>query len=175
MLKGPDNKKVEKVINVGTGAVKVGRAGATLRSTAIGSCIVIAAYDSSRRIGALAHVMLPGRAPEKTVEKRTRYAADAIDELIDRIARTGAKGCDIEVCLVGGGNVLKEKDDTVCRDNIESTTQLLEEKQIPIRAAVLGGAKRRGIFLDVERGKVFYTEGEGKKKLLWEKVKGYEE
>jgi chemotaxis protein CheD len=174
MLKGPDNKKVEKVINVGTGAVKVGRAGVTLGSTAIGSCIVIAAYDSSRKVGALAHVMLPGRVPKEAGRKRTRYAANAIDELIDKIGRTGAKKCDIEVCLVGGGNVLKEEDDTICRDNIESTTQLLEKKQIPIRAAVLGGTKRRGIFLDVKRGKVFYTEGEGKKKLLWEPAKGYE-
>ncbi len=174
MLKGPDNKKVEKVISVSTGAVRVGRAGATLRSTAIGSCIVVAAYDSSRRVGALAHVMLPGRAPKQAGEKRTRYAADAIDELIDRIARTGAKRCDIEVCLVGGGNVLQEKDDTICRDNIKSTTRLLEKKHIPIRAAVLGGTERRGIFLDVERGKIFYTEGEGKKKLLWEPAKGYE-
>ncbi len=54
---------MEKIVNVSTGEVKVGRKGEILKSTAIGSCVVIAAYDSERNIGIMAHVMLPGRAP----------------------------------------------------------------------------------------------------------------
>lgn len=161
---------MKEIINVGTGEVKVGGKKIILRSTAIGSCIVIAAYDFNKMIGAMAHIMLPGSAPEKTLEK-TKYAADAIDEMIDKMTRTGSKKCDIDVCLVGGGNVLKKKDDTVCKNNIESTTQLLEKKRIPVRNAVLGGTKRKGVFLDVENGSIFYTEGESKKKLLWKSTR----
>ncbi len=163
---------MKEVIDISTGAVEVAGAGAILRSNAIGSCIVIAAYDSSKKVGALAHIMLPGRAPKGADSERTRYAADAIDEMIDRMTRTGANQCDLEVCLVGAGNVLKKQDDTICKDNIESTTELLEKKHIPVRAAALGGTERKGVSLDVESGSIFYTEGDGKEKLLWKSSRG---
>lgn len=157
---------MEEIIDVNTGEVKVGSKKVVLRSVAIGSCIVIAAYDFKKRTGAMAHIMLPGHAPKKVSEK-AKYAADAIDEMISQMTRTGTNKDDIEVCLVGAGNVLKKKDDTICKDNIKSTTQFLGEKHIPIRATVLGGTKRKGVFLDVESGSISYTEGDGKEKPLW--------
>jgi chemotaxis protein CheD len=157
---------MREIVDVNTGEVKVGGKKIVLRSLAIGSCIVIAAYDIKRKIGAMAHVMLPGSAPEKTSEK-TRYAADAIDEMINKMIGAGSNKDDINVCLVGGGNVLKRQDDTICKDNIESTTRVLEKKQIPVRSTVLGGTERKGILLDVESSTVSYTEGDGKEKPLW--------
>ena len=158
---------MREIVDVNTGEVKVGGKNIILRSLAIGSCIVIAAYDLKKKIGAMAHVMLPGRAPEKTSEK-TRYAADAIDKMINKMIVAGSNKDDIDVCLVGGGNVLKRKDDTICKDNIESTTRLLEKKQIPVRSTVLGGTERKGVFLDVESGVISYTEGDGREQPLWE-------
>lgn len=162
---------MEKIVDVSTGKVEVAGRGAILRSLAIGSCMVIAAYDSKKKIGAMAHVMLPGRAPKKSSEK-TKYAADAIDEMIELITQAGSNKDDLEVCLVGGGNVLRKKDDTVWEDNIKSTIQLLKKKDIPIRASVVGGIKRKGVSLDVETGSVFYTKGERKEKLLWKSAGG---
>lgn len=163
---------MKEVIDISTGAVEVAGAGAILRSNAIGSCIVIAAYDSRKKVGAMAHIMLPGRASKGADSKRTRYAADAIDEMINRMTRTGANQCDLEVCLVGAGNVLKKQDDTICKDNIESTMELLGKKHIPVRAAALGGTERKGVSLDVESGSIYYTEGDGKEKLLWKSTRG---
>lgn len=163
---------MKKVIDISAGEVKVAGAGAILRSAAIGSCIVIAAYDSSKKVGAMVHIMLPGRAPKDADSKRTRYAADAIDEMINRMTRTGANQCDLEVCLVGAGNVLEKQDDTICKDNIESTTELLGKKHIPVRAAVLGGTERKCISLDVETGSIFYKEGDSREKLLWKSTRG---
>jgi len=157
---------MKEIIDVNTGEVRVDTTKIVLRSIAIGSCIVIAAYDSKNKIGAMAHIMLPGRAPRDTSE-RTKYAADAIDEMINRMAHAGSNKDDIEVCLVGGGNVLKKEDDTICKDNIESTTRLLEQKHIPVRTALLGGTERKGVFLDIESGGVSYTEGDEKQKPLW--------
>lgn len=161
---------MKETIDVNTGEVKVGGENIVLRSLAIGSCIVIAAYDFKKKIGAMAHVMLPGRAPKKALEK-TKYAADAIDEMVIRMTRAGSNKGDIEVCLVGGGNVLKKEDDTICKDNIESTTQLLEKKHIPVRTAILGGIERKGVFLDVESGGISYTEGNGEERPLWKPTK----
>ncbi len=159
---------MEKIVNVSTGQVKVGRKGEILKSTAIGSCVVIAAYDSKKNLGVMAHVMLPGRAPKSAYSESTKYAADALDEMISRINRRGANLCDLGVCLVGAGNVLKKSDDTVCNNNIESITQLLKEKNIPVRAAVLGGTERKSISLDVGSGSIYYTEGDREEKTLWQ-------
>ena len=164
---------MKEVIDISTGAVEVAGAGAILRSNAIGSCIVIAAYDSSKKVGAMAHIMLPGRAPRDAGGKRTRYAANAIDEMINRMTRARANQCDLEVCLVGAGNVLKKQYDTICKDNIESTTELLGKKHIPVRAAALGGTERKGVSLDVGIGSIYYTEGDSKEKLLWKSTHGY--
>jgi len=164
---------MKEVIDISTGAVEATGAGVILRSNAIGSCVVIAAYDSSKKVGALAHIMLPGQAPKDADSESTRYAADAIDKMINRMTRAGANQRDLEVCLVGAGNVLKKQDDTICKDDIESTTELLEKKHIPVRAAVLGGTERKGVSLDVGSGSIFYTEGDGKEKLLWKSTHRY--
>ena len=156
-----------RIIDVQIGQVKACERKAILQSKAIGSCIAIIAYDPARHIGSLAHVMLPGRAPAgKKPSEQTRYAANAIDAIISRMSRWGSKKDDLEVTLVGAGNVLKRADDTICKDNIESTLRLLSEKGLKIRTQALGGIKRRNVSFDVERGIVFYSEGDGPERQL---------
>ena len=157
---------MKQIQDVGTGEVKVASGSGVLRALAIGSCIAVAAYDQKRKIGAMAHIMLPGRSPEK-FQERTKYAADAIAEMLAQITAAGSSKNDIEVCMVGGGNVLKKEDDTICTSNIKSVTELLTEQDIPIRGKIVGGMERKGIFLDIEKGAVSYTEGDGSKRLLW--------
>ena len=161
---------MKKIIDVYTGEVKAGGENTILKSNAIGSCVVIAAYDASKKVGALAHVMLPGAAPEGKTFQRTRFAADSIEEMINRMTHLGAHKDGIEVCLVGGGNVLKRENDTICQDNITSIIELLNEKQIKIRGKAVGGIDRRSVSLNVENGSLYYTEGNAKKKLLWKAV-----
>ena len=86
---------MKQVLDVSTGEVKAGMGEAILRSTAIGSCVVIAAYNFKKKIGAMAHVMLPGAAPENSIDK-TKYAAGAIEELVKMITPEDSKPCDIE-------------------------------------------------------------------------------
>ena len=158
---------MERIIDVQVGQVKTGKGKVILQSKAIGSCIAIAAYDPRRNIGSLAHVMLPGSAPaDKKPSEKTRYATDAIDAMVSKLSDLGSKIDDLEVTLVGGGNVLNRADDTICKDNIESTLQILSEKGLKVRARALGGTKRKGVSLDVECGIVSYTEGDGRERQL---------
>lgn len=159
--------KKQKIIDVQIGQVKAGSGKLILQSKAIGSCVVIIAYDATKKNGSLAHVMLPGSAPAKKAIEKTKYAADAIDVMLSQMERLGSKDDDIEVALVGGGNILNREDDTICRDNIESALRLLEEKHLKVRAKAVGGTVRRSVCLDVERGIVSCTEGNGSEKQLW--------
>ena len=158
---------MRKTIDVNTGEVKGSDGSAILRSIAIGSCIAVVAYSFRARAGAIAHIMLPGRARDKTKEK-TRYAEDAVDVLIGIMEGFGVVHEDVEVCLVGAGNVLEKKDDTICQSNIDSVIEIMKDKNIPVRASVLGGVKRKSVVMDVEYGKVTYTEGDGRETFLWQ-------
>ncbi len=163
----PYEDGAQQIIDINTGEVKVAGSPTMLRSVAIGSCVVIAALNFERKIGAMAHIMLPGSAPENVAEK-TRYAADAVDELLNIMTDGQPQRGDIHACLVGAGNVLKREDDTICKANIESTMRILKEKNIPIRASVLGGTKSKSVFMDVENGCISYIEGDEKEKILWQ-------
>lgn len=162
------DKKPKETIYVLTGEVKAGNKSALLISSAIGSCVVIAAYDAKEKVGALAHILLPGRAPENKETQKNRYAANAIEELIRRMNMFGTKGNNIEVCLVGGANVLKRKDDATGLNNLSFVNDILKKERIQVKAKYVGGTERRSIALDVENGSIYYSVGDGIEKLLWQ-------
>jgi len=156
-----------EIIDVQTGQVKADKGNVILQSKAIGSCVAIVGYDATKSIGALAHVMLPGAAPAKKSVEKTKYAANAIDAIVNKMGKLGSKKDDIEVFLVGGGNILKREDDTICKDNIESILDLLAKKRLKVKAQALGGTARRSVSLDVEHGIVSCAEGNGNQTELW--------
>jgi len=159
---------MKEIINVATGEVKIGDANSVLVSYGLGSCIAVAAIDLSKHTGALAHIMLPGKAPEKETQYKTKYAVDAIDKILQLLQLDKGNTNNVRVCLVGAGNVLKKKDDTICDSNIQSVLTILNDLKIKISAKSLGGTKRRTIRFDTEKGEVFFTEGESRNMLLKE-------
>ena len=162
----PCEDAAQKIIDVNTGEVKVAVEKGILRSVGIGSCVVVAAYNLRRKIGGMAHIMLPGNAPQQSLEK-TKYAFDGIEQLLNQMFEVGANMDETEVCLVGAGNVLQKEDDTICDANIESVASILKEKNISVMVSALGGTKRKSVFLNVEDGSISYAEGDKKEKILW--------
>ena len=155
------------ILSVNTGDVKVGRQKTVLKASAIGSCIVVVAYDKVRRFGGMAHVMLPGCAPDKKKNRGTRYAQDAIDALLKRLKRLGSSTDDLAVCLVGAGNVLKSPEDTVCQSNIDSVLDIIKKKGLNIVSQDMGGQVRRSATLDISEGKLYCAQGDEPVSLLW--------
>ena len=51
---------MKQEISVSSGEINACRAEGVLRASAIGSCVVVAAYDAGTGAGGMAHVMLPG-------------------------------------------------------------------------------------------------------------------
>jgi len=157
---------MQEISDVNTGQVVVKRGAAMLRAIAIGSCIVAAAYDPRTKNAGMSHIMLPGPAPQGSSEK-TKSAFNSIEHLLNQMIESGSVFSDIEVCLVGAGNILRREDDTICQSNIQSVTAILVGKNIPVRASILGGHERKSVFLDAQNGCVSYSEGDGSVRLLW--------
>ncbi|MEA3306262.1 MAG: chemotaxis protein CheD [Elusimicrobiota bacterium] len=151
-----------KIIDVNSGEVKIAKADALLRVSALGSCIAIVAYDAKNKVGGIAHMMLPGQ----NKRNKNKYAIDAIDGLLEQMNSLGAKIRDIKVSIVGGANVLKKAEDEICEKNINSVIGYLKEKKFKIIGSSLGGKERRSVSLDIETGEILYRVGDSAEKTL---------
>lgn len=157
-----------EIIDVQIGQVKAASGQAILKSSAIGSCIAVAACDPSNKTAAVAHIMLPGRAPAgKAGSEKTKYAHDAIDAMVDKMAQFGSTAHKIKVAVLGGANVLQRADDSICQANIESTLDYLQKKHLEVVATATGGTVRRNVWLDIDSRTIYYTEGDSSKRQLW--------
>lgn len=154
-----------EVFDINTGEVLVASQGCILRSQALGSCIAVVAFDQECKVGGIAHIMLPGRAAEGDL-KPYRYCENAIDHLENLMCLTAGIDAVSAVCLVGAGNVLCDKNDTICSNNINSVCSYLRAKNIAIIASVLGGFTRKSAFLNLMTGAVEFSCGCGDKKKL---------
>ncbi len=159
---------MDKIEYVMTGEVKVASAseGVRLVSSALGSCIAICVYDAEQKIGAMAHILMPGYAPLKENENKAKYAGNAIGKLIEIM---GLKCCDrkdIVMCLVGGANVLNRAADDIAKKNIESVVNILKDRGCKVKTEAIGGTIRRTAIVDVSKGSISFTEGSGEARSL---------
>jgi len=157
--------KITQYVN--TGEVKSGGIETILNSGAIGSCVVITAFDPVLHIGAMAHVMLPGKSPQERTLNSLRYASDAVDELLNQLTIKGVQTKNVRVCMAGGANVLQRKNDTIGLSNVASVEGLLKEARLETCAKSVGGIERRTMLFYVESASVCITIGDSKEKLLW--------
>ena len=153
-------------IDVNTGQVVVTSERYILRSLAIGSCIVLSAYDQRTKVAGLAHIMLPGKAANG-FEGKNRYAEDAIKHLLHLMTIAGCPKENLDICLVGAGNVLKDESDNVCTSNIESVYMILGRENLQVKASCLGGYERKAMYLNSCNGIVEYTCAGSEKITLW--------
>jgi len=160
---------LDKIIEyVNTGEIRSGGNDTILNSGAIGSCIVITAFDSDNKIGAMAHIMLPGKHHQNSTTNSLRFAEAAVEELFCQLEKKGSLKDNLEICVVGGANVLKRINDTIGKDNWESVENLLKENHLEIKAKSIGGLERRTVVFDISKGCVNYTVGDSKQEILWQ-------
>lgn len=137
----------------------------------LGSCIGITVYDRTRKIAAMAHVMLPGPAPEKIDEEQpARYAEPAVIELIRAVEKRGGRRTDLVVKIAGGAQVIKlyNKDDRlqVGRRNIQAVQEAAARHGLIIRGEHTGGTVGRTLYLYAATGEATVRLVGGEEKPL---------
>ena len=157
----------EHVILVNTGELHSGDKDVVLKSSPIGSCVVVVLFDYQSFAGAVAHIMLPGFAPEKNNIVTAKYAGNAIESMIMQIVALGVKKENLKAVIVGGGNVLKRKGDTIGAQNIASVVDLLHKQDIPILKSSVGGTNRKSVRFDLQKRIIYYTEGDSNEMILF--------
>ena len=139
------------------GEVAVARAPYTISSVGLGSCVAVALYDTQRKIGGLAHIMLPGSASLNGSQPSWRYADPAITTLFKALRRKGSVRNDIVAKMVGGARMFSNygnSDQGIGEQCIESIKDILKREQIPLTGSDTGGHHGRNVEFHLDTGKV---------------------
>jgi len=152
---------------VATGCLATGSLKGIIRTSPLGYCVAVIAYDKTTKNGGIAHIMLPGKSPTKDKAEENKYAGNAIENLLDALKSLGSKKANIEICLVGGANVLRKENDTIADNLILSIFEILERKKLSIKATSLGGYERRTAKLCLNSGRVTFTLGDNSEAELY--------
>jgi chemotaxis protein CheD len=146
-------------IYIGPGDLMVTDYPALLNSTPLGSCIAVIAYLKSIHLGAMAHIMLPGKPLTANNNEDLRYAVPGIKAMFSKVFSASGVKNKIPVAIIGGANVLKKDDDLLTPAIIESVIRCIREHNGQIIYEDLGGTLRRSVILNTQSGDLFVSVG----------------
>jgi chemotaxis protein CheD len=139
-------------ISVGMGEAVVVPAPGGLTSV-LGSCVGVVLHHPRRRIGALAHVVLPeaaGRAGSPA-----KFADSAIPHLLELLVAAGAPPSGLVAKIAGGASMFASGGPLqVGESNVQAVVRALETAKIALVGQHVGGSKGRRISLDVDTGEL---------------------
>lgn len=125
-----------------------------LITTVLGSCVAVCLWDPYTGTGGMNHYMLPLWNGEGL--PTPRYGNIAIDRLIKRMYALDCRKENIVAKVFGGANVLPTTSGmlTVGDRNIMLADQLLQEYEIPVVVADIGGTCGRKVIFNTRTGLV---------------------
>jgi chemotaxis protein CheD len=125
--------------------------------TILGSCVSVCLFDAARGVGGINHFMLPNEGPANS----PRYAASAVDLLIEQLLALGAGRSRLQAKLFGGASVLKpggEKSGDLGARNVESARVKLAREQIAVVSEDVGGVRGRKLVFFTQDGTAFVKQ-----------------
>jgi len=143
------------VIVVGMADLKVAKSPDILTTLGLGSCVGVTLYDKIKKIGGMAHVMLP---TYKGFEGQNiaKFADSAIIELINQLQRLGVGRNAVVAKIAGGAHMFGRSQNNdmlkIGERNAAASTAILKQLGIPIIANDTGGSRGRTIELNMENG-----------------------
>lgn len=141
-------------VNVAEIAIAVGAG--VLTTCGLGSCIAIALFDPTTRVGGLAHVLLPNDDRVRPGDRPGKYADRAVPYLLAEMRHAGmcgtpvakiAGGASMFGALLGGGVNMGDR-------NSDATRCALAAAGVPIVGEDVGGDHGRSVYFDVATGVV---------------------
>jgi chemotaxis protein CheD len=159
------------IIDVAMAEMKTARNGEQLRSSGIGSCIVIALYDPKKKIGALAHPLISAQKKIETTKRKKkdgstvstpsmRYIEHAIDSMIGTLEKFGGTRRHFVAKIAGGAHmfqVFDKSEQSIGTRNVNAVKAKLEEQRVAIVGNDTGGNAGRTIVFDTKTGIVSIT------------------
>ncbi len=155
----------KKTRNVLSGNIVIDYSPKVLQIIGLGSCVAVAFYSSEKKLGAMAHIVLPSSYKAKTPELKGKYADTAINRLLDLFKEKKVKTRDITVKITGGANMfagLRTKVFDIGNKNIQAVKEELQKHNLRIKGENLRGNRGRSVFFHLTDGRIEITLTGGK-------------
>jgi chemotaxis protein CheD len=138
--------------NVGMGEIVVAQAPVHLTAV-LGSCVGVAMYSARKRLGGLAHVVLP-RA-NGPVTNPGKFADTAVPYLLGLMERKGALRSELVIKIAGGACMFGKGGPLQIGDaNAEVVMEILKREGLRIAGQDIGGTQGRRVSLDCATGEL---------------------
>ena len=151
---------MSEIITVGVAQMRYSSSPVVLR-TILGSCVGICIYDRVKKIGGMAHILLPQNLKHSLNPEK--YADTAIPMLVKEILKEGAKIENLSAKIAGGASMFKFGPNAMLGQigerNIEQTKLELKKLGISILVEDLGGNLGRVIDFYLEDGRMKVKAG----------------
>lgn len=144
------------MITVGMADLKAGKAPDTVTTLALGSCVGITLYDKVKKVGGMAHCMLPTYKGFEG-QNRAKFVDSAVVELLKQLASMGVQKNALVAKVAGGAHMftgVSQSNDLlkIGERNAAAAQAILRQLAIPIIANDTGGTHGRTIELDLNNG-----------------------
>lgn len=143
----------------------------TMKSYGLGSCLAVALWDPEKKIGGLAHVMLPdGDSRDDSDRKPGKFADTAIRSMLRQMVEMGASYTEVEAKIAGGSDMFQfdSFEDGVGDRNVLAAREELEKLGVPIVAEDVGGDRGRTVEFEPDTGtlRIKTPDGDGEDEEL---------
>lgn len=154
-----------EVIKVGMADLNICKSPDIITTLGLGSCIGIALYDPTTKLGGLAHIMLPDSTQIRNNSNIAKFADTGIEELVRRMTEAGASKSRLKAKIAGGAKMFQVSGlsdvGNIGERNAIASRQKLKELGIPLLAEDTGLNYGRTVELHCETGE-FYIKSVGK-------------
>lgn len=127
-----------------------------LITSGLGSCIGVVLYDEQKKIGGMAHVMLPDSSSMRNQQNLAKYADTAMDLLLEEMLKRGAIQKRLWAKMAGGSQMFSfDSENELMRigaRNTEAVKKKLKEFGIPLVGEDTGGSHGRTLEFYTESG-----------------------
>lgn len=143
-------------IVVGMADLKTAKAPDTLTTLALGSCVGITLYDKAKKIGGMAHCMLPSYKGYEG-QNKAKFVDSAVIELVGALSRLGVNKGSLVAKITGGAHMftgVSPNNDLlkIGERNASAGLAILKQLGIPVVANDTAGTHGRTIELDISTG-----------------------
>jgi chemotaxis protein CheD len=122
--------------------------------TVLGSCVAACLRDPVAGVGGMNHFMLPHDDATQPLSRSARYGAYAMEVLINKLMRLGAKRDRLEAKVFGGGAVVPGLTQiNIGEANAHFAMDYLRNEKIPVSADDLMGTEPRKVYFFPRTGK----------------------
>lgn len=133
--------EVANVVHVIQGEHAIHDDPGTIITTVLGSCVSACIVDPERGIGGMNHFLLPDAGPGGS---DIRYAAAAMEVLVNGLLRRGAMRARLRAKLFGGARMMAGLPD-IGQRNADAARRFLLDEGIPLIGSDLCGTQARRI------------------------------